>query len=168
MPMSIIFFPPFFIRNSFFYKHTSLQVPVIQWNLVCRIIMFSKGSAYYLKVGLNLSTSEIYRLEHVSLASAFTILAITTAILCQLLVSASLFLFIMVTIIGQWLQLAGWAALAVASLLMTSLGVDRACGMPGNHFCPVCTALTERCSRAGTTLGLVALQIFLGKAAASW
>lgn len=54
-----------------------------------------------------LSASEIYRHEHVHVASAFMILAISTAIPCQLLVSASLSLFIMVPIIEQWLQLAG-------------------------------------------------------------
>lgn len=54
-----------------------------------------------------LSANEIYRLEHVPLASVFMILAISTAIPRQLLVFASLCLFIMVPIIEQWLQLAG-------------------------------------------------------------
>lgn len=48
-----------------------------------------------------LSASEIYRLEHVPLASAFMILAISTAIPYQPLVSTSLCLFIMVAIIEQ-------------------------------------------------------------------
>lgn len=79
-----------------------------------------------------LSASEIYRHEHVHLASAFMVLAISTAIPCQQQVSVSLCLFVMVPIIEQWLQLAGWTDLAAASLLMTSLGMDGVCGMPGD------------------------------------
>lgn len=129
--------------------------------------MFSKGSESRTK--FLLSASQIYRHEHVRVASAFLILAISTAIPSQLLVPASLCLFIMVPIIEQWLQLAGWTDLAVASLLMSSLGMDRVCGMPGNqchHFSTACAALTECCSRMGRDiLGLVVLRMFLGKTA---